>query len=78
VDEGPGAATQADKAMGQVLAAVTANMIESSRRSDRELCAQLHEKHTERVASLTKLILAEPKNQKFENMLAADMVAHRQ
>jgi len=38
------AATQAGKAMGEVLAAVTANMIESSRPVDRELCAQVGRK----------------------------------
>ena len=72
------AATQANKAMGEVLAAITANMIESSRRADRELCAKSDERHTARVANLTKLILAEPDNQMFKDMLAAEMAAHRQ
>jgi len=52
------AATQADKAMGDVLAAITANMIESSRRADCELCAKSDKRQTARVANLTKLILA--------------------
>jgi len=72
------AATLADKAMGGVLVAVTANMIVSSRRADRELCAKSDGRHTARVANLTKLILAEPDNQMFQDMLAAEMAAHRQ
>jgi len=64
--------------MGDVLAAITANMIESSRRADRELCAKSDERQTARVANLTKLILAEPDNQIFKDMLAAEMAAHRQ
>jgi len=72
------AATQADKAMGGVLVAVTANMFESSRRADRELCAKSDGRHTARVANLTKLILSEPDNQMFQDMLAAEMAAHRQ
>ena len=72
------AATQADKAMGEVLAAVTVNMIESSRAAERELRAKSDERYTARVANLTKLILAEPDKQIFRHMLAAEMAAHRQ
>ena len=69
------AAAQSDKAMADILAAVSTTMVENSRRADREQQAKSDERHTQRVADLTRLILAEPGNQMFKDLLAAEMAA---
>jgi len=69
------AASQADKTMGDILAAVSTTMAENSRRADREQRAKADERHTQRVADLTSLILREPGNQSFKDLLAAEMAA---
>jgi len=69
------AAAQADKAITDILAAVSTTMAENSRRADREQRAKADERHTQRVADLMRLILAEPGNQSFKDLLAAEMAA---
>jgi len=61
--------------MADILAAVSTTMVENSRRADREQQAKSDERHTQRVADLTRLILAEPGNQMFKDLLAAEMAA---
>jgi len=56
------AAAQLDKDMADILAAVFTTMVENSPRADREQQAKSDERHTQRVADLTRHILAEPGN----------------
>ena len=64
------AAAQPDKDMANILAAVPTTMVENSPRADRQQHAKSDERHTQRVADLTRLILAEPGSQMFKDLLA--------
>jgi len=61
--------------MADILAAVCTNMVENSRRTDREQQAKSDERHTQRVADLTRLIFAEPGKNMFKDLLDAEMAA---
>jgi len=61
--------------MADILAAVSTTTVENSRRDDRELQAKSNARRTQRVADLTRLILAEPGNLMFKDLLAAEMAA---
>jgi len=69
------AAAQSDKAMADILTVVSTNMVENRRRADREQQAKSGWRNDQRVADLTRLVLAEPGNQMFKDLLAAEMVA---
>jgi len=68
-------AAHSDQAMADILAAVSTTTVENSRRDDRELQAKSNARRTQRVADLTRLILAEPGNLMFKDLLAAEMAA---
>jgi len=69
------AAAQSEKAMADILTAVSTTMVENSRRADREHQAKSDERHTQRVADLTRLILADPGKKMFKDLLDAEMAA---
>jgi len=56
-----------------MLTAVATTIVENSRRADREQQAKSEERHNQRVTDLTRFILAEPGNQMFKDLLAAEM-----